>query len=161
MVSRSALVLVVLAIAEFAIFVLAATQVPVLLLMVAMAAVSAGGVVFLFRETAGALRHSLTRSIRAPSPDVEDLGDRGMRVLAGLLLAFPGLVTGVLGGLLLLSPVRAAVRPVVGSRLWRLVPPEVADLGRAFRRRDVLDVDAVRKDPKSTSSKTAAPPELR
>jgi UPF0716 protein FxsA len=155
------LVLVVLAIAEFAIFVLAATQVHVLLLMLAMAAVSAWGVVFLFRQTAGVLRSSLTDLSRTPGGVGEELGDRGMRVLAGLLLAFPGFLTGVLGGFLLLPPVRAAARPVVGSRLGRLVPPEVADLGRAFRRRDVLDVDAVRKDQEGTNPKTAAPPELR
>jgi UPF0716 family protein affecting phage T7 exclusion len=91
-----------------------------------------------------------------------DLGDHGMRVLAGLLLAFPGLLTGLVGGLLLAPPVRNSARPVVGSWLGRLVPLQFVDLGRAFRHRgEVLDVDARRKDSEGTTYKTAAPPELR
>ena len=154
------MVLLVLAIAEFLFFVLAATQVDVLLLMLFMAAVSAWGVVFLFRQTADVVQSSLGALSRAPG-GATDLGDRGMRLLAGVLLVFPGFLTGAVGGLLLLSPVRAAARPVVGSRLGRLLPPDVAGLGRAFRRRDVLDVVAVPKDPEGTTKKPAPPPELR
>jgi UPF0716 protein FxsA len=47
------------------------------------------------------------------------VADTGLLVLAGVLLLVPGLVTGALGLLLLLPPVRAVVRPVLGALVLR------------------------------------------
>lgn len=47
------------------------------------------------------------------------VADTGLVVLAGVLLLLPGLVTGVLGLLLLLPPVRAVLRPVIGALVLR------------------------------------------
>ena len=164
MFSRSALVFVAVAFLEFVVFSLAATRVNVLLLIVVVGALSAAGVTYLFRQTAGMVRQSI-EDLATATPGVgRDLGDRGLQVLGGLLLVFPGLVTGALGGLLLVSPVRAAVRPAIGSRLARLFPAELsasfADVNRVFRRRDVVDVDSVRKDPDGSPSNPSTPPEL-
>ncbi len=164
MFARSARVLVALAVVELAVFLLAATQVNVLLLVLVVAAISAYGVAFLSRQTASMVRRSVEDLTSAAPGGRDDIGDRGLLVVAGLLLAFPGLLTGLLGSLLLLRPVRSAARGVIGARLGRLIPAElsasVADMNRVFRRRDVLDVDGVIKDPNGSSRKPSAPPEL-
>lgn len=47
------------------------------------------------------------------------LADTGLVVLAGALLLTPGLVSGAVGLLLLLPPVRAVLRPVLGGLVAR------------------------------------------
>jgi UPF0716 protein FxsA len=47
--------------------------------------------------------------------------DAGLVVVAGALLLLPGLVSGALGLLLLLPPVRAMVRPVLGALVVRRI----------------------------------------
>jgi UPF0716 protein FxsA len=47
------------------------------------------------------------------------VADTGLVVLAGVLLVLPGLVSGALGLLLLLPPVRAVLRPVIGALVLR------------------------------------------
>jgi UPF0716 protein FxsA len=47
------------------------------------------------------------------------VADTGLVVLAGVLLLLPGLVSGALGLLLLLPPVRAVLRPVIGALVLR------------------------------------------
>jgi UPF0716 protein FxsA len=54
-----------------------------------------------------------TESGQAPTREV---ADAAMLVVAGLLLLFPGFVTGALGVLLLLPPVRAMLRPFLVGR---------------------------------------------
>jgi UPF0716 protein FxsA len=65
------------------------------------------------------------RRIAEASRSGERLGrqvlDGGLIVVAGLLLLAPGLVSGVLGALLLLRPVRAVVRPGLGFLVLRRV----------------------------------------
>ncbi len=164
MFTRSAQLLALLALVELVVFVLAAGQVDVLLLILVVVALSALGMAFLFRQTTGLVRRSV-ENISSAAPGVErEFGDRGLQVLGGVLLVFPGLVTGLFGGLLLLPPVRSALRPIIGARLARVVPADLsaqmADANRIFRRRDVVDVDSVRKDPDGSSPYPSAPPEL-
>lgn len=144
MLSRSALVISAVAVVEIVVFALAATQVDVLLLILVLGALSASGSVFLFRHTAGMIRQSF-EDLRAGAPSTgRRLGDRGLKVVGAALLAFPGFVTGVLGGLLLVPPVRAAVRPLIGARLARAVPQRVSmpfdELSRSIRRQQAVDV---------------------
>ncbi|MBF6620726.1 MAG: FxsA family protein [Patulibacter sp.] len=65
------------------------------------------------------------RRIAEASRTGERLGrqvlDGGLIVVAGLLLLVPGLVSGVLGALLLLPPVRAVVRPGLAFLVLRRV----------------------------------------
>ncbi|MGB5757142.1 MAG: FxsA family protein [Acidimicrobiales bacterium] len=168
MFTRSAQALAVLALVELGVFALAATVADVLLLLLVLVASSVFGLFFLFRQTSGMIRRTLvdTRSSTAsPGGEPGQLGDGGLKLLGGALLVFPGLATGLVGLLLLLPPVRAVVRPLVGARLSRLVPIEfsasMSEVNRAFRRRDVVDVNAVKKDPEGSPPKPTAPPELR
>lgn len=65
------------------------------------------------------------RRIAEASRTGERLGrevlDGGLIVMAGLLLLVPGLVSGVLGALLLLPPIRAVVRPGLAFLVLRRV----------------------------------------
>ncbi len=173
MFSRSAQVFAVLALVELGVFALAASQVNVLLLILVVVALSGFGVMFFFRQTAGLLRHSIEDLVDGaanPSGGSESaLGDRSLRVAGASLLAFPGLLTGLFGALLMIPPVRSAVRPLIGSRISARIPTEfstpMADLNTMFGRRDVVDVNAVdvtavRKDPRGSSANPSAPPEL-
>lgn len=94
----------------------------------------------------------------------EQLSDRAMLAIAGVLLIVPGLITGAVGATLLLPPVRASVRRFSRNRFAHLVPSgfgvpftvggEAASRHRGTRV-DVVDVDVVSEDvPRS------APPEL-
>jgi UPF0716 protein FxsA len=78
---------------------------------------SVAGLWLLRREGLGAIRD--LRSRRPGSLAPAAAADRALKVVAALLLVFPGLLTGVLGLLLLVPPVRAAVAAVLGRRLRR------------------------------------------
>lgn len=72
-----------------------------------------GGVWMVKRQGIATGRHLRARLARGEQPGKE-LADSGLLLVAGLLLLFPGFVTGVLGLLLLLPPVRALLRPLMG-----------------------------------------------
>ncbi len=80
--------------------------------------------------------------------------DSAMMSFAGLLLIVPGLVTGLVGLLLLLPPVRALARPVVLHRIQPWIRPNLRfGRGPMGFRRDVVDVDVVDDaDPRPPSS---------
>ena len=88
----------------------------------------------------------------SPGPSVDlAVADRALHVAAALLLAFPGLLTGAIGSVLFVGPVRRRLAPSLGSRLSGLLPAGALD-GRSFvyRRapaRDVVDATATVKDP--------------
>jgi UPF0716 protein FxsA len=75
------------------------------------------GLVLLRREGAGAIRDVRERRPGSLAPAAA--ADRVLRVVAALLLVFPGLLTDAAGLLLLLPPVRVAVGAAVGRRLRR------------------------------------------
>ena len=70
--------------------------------------------------------------------------DRAMMLFGALLMIVPGIVTGVLGLLLFLPPVRALVRPIVLHRIQPWIRPNLR-FGRGTMGfgRDVVDVDIV------------------
>ena len=168
MFSRSAQIFAVLALVELGVFALVATQVNVLLLILVVLASSALGLMFFFRQTAGLVQRSVEDIVNAGHGIEQQLGDRSLRLVGAALMVFPGLLTALFGALLMASPVRAAVRPVIGSRISRRIPTEfsapMADLNHLFRRNvvdvDAVDVTSVRKDPGGSSVNPSAPPEL-
>lgn len=86
--------------------------------LLALVAASALGVVLIRREGLAAWRRveSEVAAGRAPTRSVAD----GALVLAGgVLLVLPGFVTGVVGLLLLLPPVRSLIRPALVAALQR------------------------------------------
>jgi len=72
------------------------------------------------RQGAGVWRRASLRLSDGEVPGRE-AADRGLLLLAGVLLTFPGFITGALGALLLLGPVRRLVRAVSGAWLIRRV----------------------------------------
>jgi len=82
------------------------------------------------------------RSGDAGSPD--HAADRAMMLFGALLMLVPGLVSGVLGALLFLPPVRALARPVVLHRIQPWIRPNLRfGRGPMGFGRDVVDVDVV------------------
>jgi UPF0716 protein FxsA len=82
--------------------------------------ISASGPWWVRRQGAGVWRRAASRLNDGEVPGRE-AADGGLLLLAGVLLTFPGFVTGALGALLLLRPVRALVRAVSGAWLLRRV----------------------------------------
>jgi UPF0716 protein FxsA len=78
---------------------------------------SVAGLWLLRREGLGAIRDLRTRRPGTLAPAAA--ADRALKVVAALLLVFPGLLTDVAGLLLLVPPVRTAVAAVLGRRLRR------------------------------------------
>jgi UPF0716 protein FxsA len=74
------------------------------------------GVLVLRRVGAGAVRRLATSGGYVETP-ARGAGETGAMVLAGLLLVFPGLVTDVVGLLLLIPPVRRTLVRRTGSAL--------------------------------------------
>jgi len=70
--------------------------------------------------------------------------DRALMLFGALLMIVPGVVTGVLGLLLFLPPVRALARPIVLHRIQPWIRPNLR-FGRGTMGfgRDVVDVDIV------------------
>lgn len=70
--------------------------------------------------------------------------DRAMMLFGALLMIIPGIVTGLLGLLLFLPPVRAFARPVVLHRIQPWIRPNLrfSRVVMGFGR-DVVDVDIV------------------
>ena len=86
----------------------------------------------------------------------DQAADRALLILAGLLLIVPGLLTGLLGALLLVPPVRATARGFARARFAHLVPSGIgmpfpaygsaSTHRRGSSRTDVVDVDVVSED---------------
>lgn len=167
MFSRSAGALGATAAVELLVFALAAGLVDVMLLLLVVVALSAGGSVLLFRQTARIVRSAegVLSSPPRPSSDPQPATtDAGLHLAGSALLAFPGLVTGLFGALLQLQPVRSAVRPLAEAAVAGPPPaPETAsgiDLDRSARRPVVVGVDATERNPAGPSSESTAQPEL-
>lgn len=117
------------------------------------------GVRLLVRHTPTVISESVRTMTAAPGHS--NLADGALRVFAALLLAFPGILTGVAGLLLFVGPVRGLLASSLETRLSRFVPAG-AD-GRSFwHRRDVVDVASTIKDPDRppASARRAQAPEL-
>jgi UPF0716 protein FxsA len=78
---------------------------------------SLAGLWLLRREGLGAIRDLRSRRPGTLAPAAA--ADRALKVVAALLLVFPGLLTDVAGLLLLVPPVRVVVAAVLGRRLRR------------------------------------------
>lgn len=95
--------------------------------------------------------------------DSDATTDRALLIGAGVLLMLPGLLTGIIGAVLLLPPIRTLAGGFARRRLVRFVPSGLGMpfiYGRNVQRRgssraDVVDVDVVSDD-----TPQPAPPEL-
>ena len=80
--------------------------------------ISASGPWLVRRQGAG-LWQRATRRLNQGEVPGREAADGGLLLVAGVLLTVPGFITGALGALLLLGPVRALVRTVSGAWLLR------------------------------------------
>src|SRR3954467_11658728 len=90
---------------------------PTVLLVVAM---SVAGAWLMKVEGLGVLR-KMQRQLNAGEMPTNEAVNGVMIVVGGLLMLVPGFVTGILGLLLLLPPVRALLRPLVVARVQRRI----------------------------------------
>jgi len=97
------------------------------------------------RRTLAALRAAQTTH-RSPG---RELADGALGGVGALLMVLPGLITDVLGLLLVLPPTRALVRPLLGAAIARKVL--VVPVRRTYRPGEVLEGEVV-----STDEHTAA-----
>jgi UPF0716 protein FxsA len=109
------LLLIAVPILELWVFVQVANAIGFWWALLALATLSIGGAWLTKLAGVGVLGRLRQRVAAGESPDRE-LADGVLLLVAGLLLLVPGFVTGVIGLLLLLPPVRALVRPLVGRR---------------------------------------------
>lgn len=83
--------------------------------LLAAVGVSVGGAWLVKHQGLAVGRRLQDRLARGEAPDKE-VADGAILLVAGLLLLFPGFVTGAAGLLLLLPPVRALLRPRLRAR---------------------------------------------
>jgi UPF0716 protein FxsA len=110
-----ALVLLLVPVVEIAVAVAVAHVIGGGVTVLLVLASSVAGLWLLRREGLGAIGDLRSRRPGSLAPTAA--ADRALKVVAALLLVFPGLLTAVLGLLLLVPPVRAAVAAVLGRRL--------------------------------------------
>jgi UPF0716 protein FxsA len=130
---------VVVPVVEISVFVWVAGMIGVLPALAALLAMSLLGVWLVKREGIGVLRRMQGTVNRGEVPTAE-MVDGGLLAAAGLLCVVPGFVTGILGLLLVVPPVRALVRNRLVSRWGRGVGPGVV---RRFSGGGIVDVEYV------------------
>ena len=109
----------------------------------------------------------VTDSIRqlASSPQIASgpsAAERAMLCLAGILLIVPGLLSSVIGALLVVPPIRAVVGPRLLAPVAQFVPFSLRRPARGGRRTgpDVVDVDLVNEDITKSARGLEGAPEL-
>ena len=167
---KSALVVAALILVELAVYLLAAARFGPLAISLLVLALSMVGLWFLIKQAPGLVARTLREmadgfnaqmaerlglsgldhTVGGAGPDEATVADRTVKVVGAGLLAFPGLLTGAVGLLLFVGPVRGVVASSLGSRLASLIPAGALG-GRSFdvrsARQDVVDVTATVKDP--------------
>ncbi|HUQ62934.1 MAG TPA: FxsA family protein [Acidimicrobiales bacterium] len=115
---------IVVPIVELALIIWVGSHIGALYTIVLLLAVSVGGAWLVKREGLGVVRRFRAQLDQGKIPGKE-IADGVLIVIAGALLLTPGFISDVLGVLLLLPPVRAAVRAValkkVAVKTWRRV----------------------------------------
>ena len=146
-------IFVVFPLIELGVVIAVADWIGVVPTIAALIAMSAFGVWLVKREGLGVMRRTRLAVDRGEVPGAEML-DGAMLAIAGLLCIVPGFISGTLGLLLLIAPVR---RPV-GRRLVRRWT-RVASVAGFARRRSSVNVEWI-GDVTSARSNAAAPIEL-
>ncbi|MDA8230203.1 MAG: FxsA family protein [Magnetospirillum sp.] len=117
---------------EIALFVKSAQVIGVVPTVAVAVAAGMGGIVLLRRQGVGVLWRAQAQLARGELP-VAEAFDGLCLAMAGLMLVLPGFVTDVIGVLLLLPPVRAGLRWMLGRRFRAAMPGRgKADGGRVI-----------------------------
>jgi UPF0716 protein FxsA len=133
-----AVVFVVVPIVELAVILQVGQAIGALETVALLIAVSVVGSWLVKREGVGVLRR-ISGAVQGGRVPGRELADGALIILAGALLITPGFLSDVLGILLLLPPVRAAVRPVLlGALAKRAIGVRTTGPGRG--RGPIVDV---------------------
>jgi UPF0716 protein FxsA len=114
------MVLILVPIVELYVMVQVAGVIGVLPTVVLVVALCVAGAWLMKVEGLGVLRRMQRQLADGEMPTTEAVNGV-LIVIGGLLMLVPGFVTGILGLLLLLPPVRALLRPVVVARVQRRI----------------------------------------
>lgn len=117
-----------LPVAELAVFIAVALRVGFLAAVICVLSISLLGVLLLRQQAQDTRVRFVLNEQRLSSIDLRDVGLH--RWLAALLLTVPGFVTGALGGLLLIAPVRRWLGQWIGRQVQSKTPtdPSIVDL---------------------------------
>lgn len=152
--SRAALFIFTWAVAEFLLLGWIVSVVGLGAVVLASLVAAVLGVVLVRRSLPGLVRDGVRK--RA-------VPERAVVGLAGFLLIIPGVLSGVLGALLVVPPIRAAVGSKLTARLAQFVPagswPFASSGSRSHP--DVVDVDLVNEDITKAHRGSGGAPELR
>lgn len=151
--------LLLLPIAELFVFVQVAGSFGFLNALFGAVAATVVGIWLVKQQGLGVLRRANQKVERGEAP-TDEVVNGTLLLLAGILLLAPGFVTGAVGLLLLLPPVRALLRgslrrrfaagPIVIARSTRIGGPGTGFPGAGFppsRRGEVLDADSWEEPP--------------
>jgi UPF0716 protein FxsA len=116
------LVFIVVPIVELAVIIRVGQSLGVLPTIVLLLAVSFVGAWLVKREGVGVWRR-FRRQVEKGAVPARELADGVMILFAGALLLTPGFVTDLLGLLLLMPPVRGAIRAATLARFTRRIRP--------------------------------------
>ncbi|MCA1671864.1 MAG: FxsA family protein [Actinobacteria bacterium] len=111
-----ALIFIIVPIVELAVIIQVGQELGVLPTLALLLAVSFGGAWLVKREGLGVWRR-FRHQVQSGVVPAREVADGVMIILAGALLLTPGFVTDLFGLLLLLPPVRAAVRASTVARI--------------------------------------------
>ena len=103
------------ALAELAIFIWVASWAGWLLVILLTALGAVLGSVVMSKAGVGAVE-SMQGSLRTASVPANEVGDHGLKFVAGLLIAIPGFLTDLLGITLLIGPVRRWAATALGTK---------------------------------------------
>ena len=116
-------VFVLMPIAEIAVAIVIADQIGWSWTLLALLGLSILGVLVIRGTFRAAREIAMTPQPISAAPAVgAKAADAGFRLLAGFLLVIPGFITGTIGLLLLLPPVRALARVAAGNAMIRRYP---------------------------------------
>lgn len=128
MIRKFLLVVLLGPVIELAVAVLVASRIGVLYTVLLIVATSVLGMVLVRSEGIAALR-GVQRDLRRGLPPGLGLMNGVLRVFGAILLAIPGIVTSVIGLLLLIPPFRVLVAPFVVARLAARASASVRVIG--------------------------------
>ncbi len=166
MLSRPAFVVFVVAVVEFFLFVYLAKAFGAFRVTLVALLLSIAGLYYLVRFAPKVLRRGVSQLVDSGGDvSARQAGDQTALVVAGLLLAVPGILTGVVGLLLLITPIRSALSTTIGKHVVQHIPTGPIQTITSFRRYgrgNIVNVDVVDVDDSSpkTDSTSSNPPEL-
>lgn len=158
------MVFLVWSVIELFVMVQVAGAIGVVPTVLAVVAMSLAGLWLMKVEGLGSMRRLVDAVERGNQP-VDEVLNGALILAGGLLMFIPGFVTGVLGLLLLLPPVRALLRPVLLSRAsHRFMEVRVrrAAFSDGFSSRiyDVSSTPDEHRPPTAPGARPGSPPEL-